>query len=219
MKEAASSGHLGVVQFLCDERRRRQSRGAENWLLGVSQLSRTELLGAAVRSGHFGVAKYLVAQGYVFNWRSVELLRYDAVSGNLAMIEWLCTQSKGIKTHWLDDAATAGHLEIVKWIHEHLPEDRCTANAMNVAASGGHLDVVQWLHENRSEGCTVQAMNDAATNGHLEIVQWLHTNRREGCSTEAMDGAAKNGHLEVVKWLHANRSEGCTARAMDCGIT
>jgi hypothetical protein len=86
---------------------------------------------------------------------------------------------------------------------------------MNLAAKNGHLDVVKWLHEHRTEGCTTVAMNYAAYKGHLHVVKWLHKNRTEGCTTYAMDLATSNGHLHIVKWLHENRTEGCTAEAMN----
>uniref|UniRef100_K3WP09 Uncharacterized protein n=1 Tax=Globisporangium ultimum (strain ATCC 200006 / CBS 805.95 / DAOM BR144) TaxID=431595 RepID=K3WP09_GLOUD len=47
---------------------------------------------------------------------------------------------------------------------------------MNNAATEGHLDVVKWLHEHRAEGCTTHAMDRTAAilkslNGSMKIVQ------------------------------------------------
>ena len=61
--------------------------------------------------------------------------------------------------------------------------------AMDNAASRGHLEVIKWLHSNRLEGCTTDAMDEAASRGNLEVVKWLHFNRTEGCTTMAMDKA------------------------------
>ncbi|TYZ62887.1 hypothetical protein PybrP1_006986 [[Pythium] brassicae (nom. inval.)] len=36
---------------------------------------------------------------------------------------------------------------------------------MDQAAAAGHLDIVQWLREHRREGCTTKAMDRAAKNG------------------------------------------------------
>jgi len=108
----------------------------------------------------------------------------------------------------MDDAAKDGNLK--KLINLHNENKSCTTHAMDWAATGGHLEVIKWLHENRNEGCTTRAMDSAATGGHFEVVKWLHENRTEGCTTRAMDCAAKYGRLEIVKWLHKNRSEGCT---------
>ncbi|TYZ52111.1 hypothetical protein PybrP1_003934, partial [[Pythium] brassicae (nom. inval.)] len=205
MVRAARRGHLEAVQCLL-EQFQKQTRPRTWSRVPGKTWSSEEALGAAILSGHFEIAKYLVDHDYHQPGRAVyRQVPYDAVSGNLAMIKWLRDQQlAGKTTHWLDGAASVGHLDIIKWIHENMPKDASTPDAMNGAASGGHLEVVQWLHENRREGCTTHAMNNAAKNDHLKVLQWLQDNRSEGCTTQAMDGAAQNGHLEIVQWLHAN---------------
>lgn len=116
-----------------------------------------------------------------------------------------------IKHTW-NWAAIHGHLDIVKWLHEHHIFG-CTKMVMNLVAKNGHLQIIKWLHENRSEGATESAMNWAAMNGHLDVVTWLHEHNKR-CTTYAMDHAAENGHLQIVKYLHENRTEGCTVWAM-----
>jgi len=64
---------------------------------------------------------------------------------------------------------------------------------MTFAASKGHLEIVKWLHDNRSEGCKANTMNLAAENGHLNVLKWLHRIRKGSCTTHAMDWAAANG--------------------------
>lgn len=113
----------------------------------------------------------------------------------------------------MDLAAEFGHLEVVKWLHEHRSEG-CSTNAMDLAASNGHLEVVRFLHDHRDEGCSSDAADLAAMGGRLEVVRFLHDHREEGCTTLAMDLAAANGHLEVVRWLHSHREEGCSAHAL-----
>lgn len=103
-------------------------------------------------------------------------------------------------------------VQVVQWMYEHqLP---CIAEAMDGEASAGRLDIVRFLHENRIEGCTARAMDGAARNGHLEIVKFLYDNRSECCTTEAMDKAAQEGRLEGIKFLHYNRREGCSHHAV-----
>ncbi|ETO58834.1 hypothetical protein F444_22781, partial [Phytophthora nicotianae P1976] len=136
--------------------------------------------------------------------------------GFLDAVKWMMDtfpDSVVIKDIRMDNAAANGHLEMIKWLHQH--QAWCTKQAMNRAAGNGHLEIVQFLNEHRSEGCTTDAMDLAASNGHLDMVKWLHENRPEGCTPFAMDSAAKNGLFAVLRWLHNNRSEGCSAHAVD----
>jgi hypothetical protein len=72
------------------------------------------------------------------------------------------------------------------------------------AAENGHLDIVKWLHEHRIEGCTTNAMDNAAGNGHLDIVKWLHEYRTEGCSTWAFSYAIRGDHNDIIEFLYNN---------------
>ena len=97
-----------------------------------------------------------------------------------------------------------GHITILK---EKSIVLTFTKYAMDLAATYGHLDIVKWLHENRKEGCTVHAMDASAQHGDLPMLVWLHENRREGCTVKATQNAQKNGHEDVVEWLQEHRPE------------
>ncbi|ETV87144.1 hypothetical protein H257_02130 [Aphanomyces astaci] len=77
-------------------------------------------------------------------------------------------------------------------------------HALDDAASRGNLDMVRFLHGHRTEGWTTQAMDAmAARGGHLEIVRFLcETPPDESGSlkafVETMDAVAGNGHLEML---------------------
>ncbi|ETP42789.1 hypothetical protein F442_10317, partial [Phytophthora nicotianae P10297] len=113
----------------------------------------------------------------------------------------------------MDGAATNGHLNVIKWLHEHRSEG-CTHMAPFHAARHGHLEVIQWLHAHYPDKFVRQAMDQAAGNGHLHIVRWLHENCREGCTAYAMYLAARNGHLNVMLYLLEHRSEGFPSNVM-----
>ncbi|KAJ3101258.1 hypothetical protein HDU97_001555 [Phlyctochytrium planicorne] len=119
----------------------------------------------------------------------------------------------------MDLVADQGNLEIFTWLHLNRPEG-CTSNALDRAAAAGHLHLVRYIHENEIRGwkmdhisrdfydneedlatCTMDAMDMAAANGHFEIVKFLNENRNEGCSYGAVNGASEAGHLEMVKYL------------------
>lgn len=78
---------------------------------------------------------------------------------------------------------------------------------MDEAAANGHLDVVRWLHEHRTEGCTRAAMNGAALAGDLAMLEFLRSSRSEGCTAQAFVNAYNGNHLEVMVWLEANYAD------------
>ncbi|KAL2912258.1 hypothetical protein HK105_208249 [Polyrhizophydium stewartii] len=145
------------------------------------------------------------------------LAENSARCGSIEMLQHLVDKREAIilDSNHAILAVTYGHLDLLKWLHERMPDGSWMPDIMNHAAWRGHLDLVKWLHSNRREGCSTRAMDWAACDGHLHVVKWLHENRAEGCTTQAMDLAALGGHLEVVEFLHINRTEGCTTRAMN----
>jgi hypothetical protein len=131
--------------------------------------------------------------------------------GDLPVIKWLLLNGrtsilKLLNKKYVNMAASKGHLEILKWMHDNKIGEWSTS-VMDMAASKGHLEVVKWLHENRYEGCTKAAMDRAATAGHLDVVLWLHENRSEGCFDRTAINASKNGHEDVVNFLLGQRNE------------
>src|SRR5437016_230119 len=115
---------------------------------------------------------------------------------NKDLLQYIVSFQHGHKYYKItggDLASKCGWLSLIKERYLFLS---FTKYAMDFAASNGHLEVIKWLHQNRKEGCNDDAMDNAASNGHLDVVKWLHENRTEGCTTHAMDNAAENGHLE-----------------------
>ncbi|KAG9409784.1 hypothetical protein AC1031_020095 [Aphanomyces cochlioides] len=94
---------------------------------------------------------------------------------------------------------------VEKIFHPQTIPPGCTEDAMDNAAANGHLDVVRFLHEHRREGCTKDAVEKAAANGHLDVVRFLLNHRRE-CFEKlrgSMGEAVRNGHVDVVKYILA----------------
>ncbi|KAL2914151.1 hypothetical protein HK105_206409 [Polyrhizophydium stewartii] len=184
---------------------------------------RTRRMHARVKALGFDNLNYGLDQAAILNmW--IDLLDFDkpeqigrnaTCCGSIAMMEYLIDEREvlALDEYFARLSGRSGHLELLKWFADRMPDGSWNHRAMDDAASKGHLDVVKWLHENRTEGCSVDAMNWAAKNGHLAVVQWLHSNRTEGCTSGAMNMAAFHGHLDVVKWLLENRTEGNLAEA------
>ncbi|RLN82279.1 hypothetical protein BBJ28_00016825 [Nothophytophthora sp. Chile5] len=133
-----------------------------------------------------------------------------SAAGHLEVVKWLHEElDTNSAGYGYENAAMGGHLEVLKYLHEkHFPNDS-EQSLMDASARRGYIEVVQWLHANSKQECTTNAMDWAAQGGHLEVVQWLHEHRSEGCTSAAMHLAAVDGHMNVVKWLHSHRSEGC----------
>ena len=115
----------------------------------------------------------------------------------------------------MDVAAGNGHLELVKWLHEHEKEG-CTKHAIDSAAGNGHLEVVKFLHENRTEGCSQIASLVAAMNGNLEMLKYLHENGLSLPLDSLLPTAAGMERLEIIKYIHENGPEHDTGGWLSC---
>ena len=152
-------------------------------------------------SGKLEQIKYLIEQKE-FIWKN-EYFDEAASNGHLDVVKFLHSIGKDCTTNAMDDASNYGHIEIVKFLHS-IGKD-CTTKAMDWASKNGHLEIVKYLHSIGKE-YTEWAMDWASENGHLEVVKFLHSIGAH-CTRSAMDWASENGHLEVVKFLHSIRSE------------
>ncbi|CAB9528076.1 ankyrin repeat protein [Seminavis robusta] len=125
--------------------------------------------------------------------------------GSLPVLTW-AHNTKGFPMSMgtCKNAASAGHLEILKWARENgCPWDWRTCRR---AAGYGHLEVLKWAREN---GCPWDdyTCSQAAKTGHLEILKWA---RENGCpwNERTCYNAANGGHLEVLKWARENGAMG-----------
>jgi ankyrin repeat protein len=97
--------------------------------------------------------------------------------------------------------------------------------ALQQAASGGHLEVVRLLLDhganiNAKEAIDGSALHKAAFGGHLEVVKLLldlgvNVNAEGGYDGTALQQAASGGHLKVVRLLldHGANINGCPSRS------
>ncbi|DAZ98783.1 TPA: hypothetical protein N0F65_003999 [Lagenidium giganteum] len=131
-----------------------------------------------------------------------------AEHGHLDVIEWIDQYRGGISKNVIRVAAATGQVEILEWLSCcRAAKDDTTELAMDEAASRGQLEAVRWLHENRTEGCTENAMKRAAAHGHVDVLQFLHDHRTEGCTQEALEAAVAQDQLAAVQRLCSHRHE------------
>ncbi|EFA85342.1 regulator of chromosome condensation domain-containing protein [Heterostelium album PN500] len=128
-----------------------------------------------------------------------------ASAGQVEMIKWLATnRSKGIeKSNMFTIAADNGHFELVKFLYENGGRGYLPGDS----AAKYTLEMVKWFNNTKGSYFTNMAMTNAAENGKLDIVIWLNENRTEQCLPNTVNLSANNGHLEVVKWFYENRTE------------
>ncbi|EFA80060.1 hypothetical protein PPL_06882 [Heterostelium album PN500] len=247
LDEAASHGHLSIVEFLHFNR--------------TEGCTKNAFIYSAFK-GHLEIVKFLNANRSEES--SPDAMNYAAQKGFLDVVLFLHENSiSGCTFEALDGAASGGHLSIVKFLHYNRTEG-CTKEAINRASKNGHNDVVLFLLENRTEGFTSKAIEKAAYHGHLDLlklllnhnpnnkylstniycalihqpkdrmakgtsgidysqsildmVKYFHDNGIGRSSYMAMNMAAKYEFFEVLKFLHFNRDEGCTDEALSNAV-
>ncbi|CAK4300653.1 unnamed protein product [Aphanomyces euteiches] len=184
MDGAAANGHLEIVRFLHEHRHE-----------GCS----TDAVDFAATNGHFEIVKFLIAhrmEGY-----TIKAMDGAASQGHLDMLHFFHTRHTPTLS---SSSWTAGIKRSVrKFLHRPSIQAWCTKKAMDGAAGNGHLDVVRFLHEHRQEGCSGDALVNAAKHGHLDVVHFLVDHRRECVEKieESLAQAAQEGQLQVVKFL------------------
>ncbi|KAK1930105.1 putative ankyrin repeat protein [Phytophthora citrophthora] len=207
VEEATSTGQLDILKVLLDEENRSRE-AARLWKYDGSYIImgwRGNDMTLAVMNGHSDVVRWLFEHTSDRRRNGVGALICAAGRGNLPIVQLLIPRHPWIDRHFLANrAATAGHLELLQWIVEHVldGEKNC------VRLSGRHLNVNKWLVASNLECDAEQAFQEACEEGHLPIVKWLtdycaSTENFFSCAKaeNAFYGAVYNGHLEVVKWL------------------
>ncbi|GAB9466609.1 Alpha- and gamma-adaptin-binding protein p34 [Globisporangium polare] len=192
----------------------------------------------AVRNENMEMVQWLCSaycpSGFV--WKGVE---EAAAVGNIAILERLTQHRSYCYVDQIpslfDLAAKNGHLETLKWIHNHVPDAEYNASfVMKAAIRSGDRELVKWVqaHSRKKRQCpflqlavesgnvpTAQfffdlgdrfdsedSFNSAAVSGSLEMVQWVSTHCESTAISSAVSTASFHGHLDIVQWLHANRT-------------
>jgi Ankyrin repeats (3 copies) len=130
----------------------------------------TATLSIAVRKGQLFLLKFLCEYCHIDECEEAYNLLTEAVlSNHLDIVKFLCSQSIGHEMA-IVYAATAGHIDIVQWLHDHGPQ-RNALSALGMAARCGHMDVVQYLHTKLVD----KGIKRAKEGGHQNIIDWLST--------------------------------------------
>jgi hypothetical protein len=147
------------------------------------------------------------AMRFPFTWDAT-FTGIIARSGNLDALVWandaLCIPFDKFTNA---DAAMAGNLEILEWLHVVHNDGFDSRDVARVAARFGHFGIVRWVH---SLGMAIDyhAANEVAERGDFATFQWLIEVLRipigRSCLTRAARGSGmhKNGeHVKIIEFV------------------
>ena len=173
------------------------------------------MLGAVAQEDSVALLDWYMLERGDFHeeWAGGEIVKKAARFGSRAILQMAIVERKwrGCSSWVCSAAARNGHLDILKWAHEHgcpWGEETCSWAARN-----GHLEILKWAREHDCPW-DWDTCSGAALNGHLEVLKWA---REHGCpwDEDTCSGAAQNGHFEILKWAREND---CPWDADECAI-
>ncbi|EFA77129.1 hypothetical protein PPL_09884 [Heterostelium album PN500] len=112
-------------------------------------------------------------------------------------------------------AARLGHLDLIEFIHQALPNEFCFKSILYPALEAGHLSILQYIHQyNLSQGLfnsrsLFKPLLRAAELGYLDIVKFIHENKLDTPAGHPLKSAISSGNLDVVKYIHSNFTDTC----------
>jgi hypothetical protein len=151
---------------------------------------------------HADVATLAAAHELGMEYKDITLTsaaRYN----KLAELQYLHSQGCVWPLGLLEVAATSGHLELLRWCHEHGCPFREVRMAPAHAAQSGNVELMAWVLQQPGTQLSVHAMKAAAVAGRLAMCKCLYAQQCpwDSSSTSA---AACHGHVDVLHWLCDN---------------
>ena len=128
-----------------------------------------------------------------------------AEQGNLEIVKYCVANECPIDEGACGEAATGGHLECFKYLHEEAkaPWGSWTADC---AASSGHLHILEYLVERKYQynQFNTYACQCVAEYGHLDCLKYLHETAKAPWNYRAVWEAHHNNHTECLQYLLDN---------------
>ena len=132
-----------------------------------------------------------------------DTINVAAEQGNLEMVKYCVANECPVDTYACACAASKGHLECLKYLHEEAkaPWDSATAN---VSAANGHLHILEYLVERKYDKFDAYACELAAREGHLDCLKYLHETAKAPWDYRAVRDAHENNQTECLQYLLDN---------------
>lgn len=184
--EAATSGHLLIVQYLLD-----------GSAVGPDTLAFSHALAAAAAHGHLDILKFLLARGVVSTPAAIAAA---AAHGHLDILKYLFAHSVASTPAIIAAAASSNDTTCFQFLLHTLRE----------TYKWRYSDIFRYITPNKIRHCTLgflqnhlhpaaiqQHVGDAARLGHVDIVMWL---LGAGASVaDALGAAAEAGQMDVLE--------------------
>jgi hypothetical protein len=126
-----------------------------------------------------------------------------AYHGNLEMVKYCVENQCPINVFACSCAASGGHLECLKYLHEEV-EAPWSSHTASRATQNGHLHILEYLVERKYGEYSEQAYWFAAMNGHLDCLKYLRETAKAPWDSRAVQGAHENNHPECLQYLLDN---------------
>jgi len=137
--------------------------------------------------------------GYLWN-ETIFCMRV-AQTNKLELLKWAREEKECEWDGWtINRAAEQGNLEMVKYCVAN--ECPIGAYACAFAASNGHLECLKYLHEEVKAPWDSDTASFAALNGHLHILEYLVERKFDKYTEDSCHNAARYGYLDCLKYLH-----------------
>jgi len=146
-------------------------------------------------------------------WSVTDFCYRVARTNKLELLKWIREEKQCEWDEWtIHMAAHHGNLEMVKYcVANECPID---TGACASAASQGHLECLKYLHEEVKAPWDSQTALWAALNGHLRILEYLVERKYDEYDEDACTLAAKFGHLDCLKYLRETAKAPLSSRAV-----
>ena len=223
LHEAAYSGNLEIVKFLCTSYPELINAKTQNSFTACHY---------AVQEGHEEVTDYLlgeVCDAGILTDDNETFLHIAAYNGRLAVVKYLCREFSDL-TGFLDisgatvlhAAARSGHLETMSYLlDQHTDPNVVTENGstlLHLAAYDGRLEMVKFLCDKfpsmllLTDNTDHSAGHYAAGSGNVEVFRYLVSKGidpvgRTANGSTCLLKAAYTGNQEMVEYLSENIPE------------
>ena len=123
-----------------------------------------------------------------------------AQKGNPEMVKYCVANECHINELACVCAASEGHLECLKYLHEEAKAPW----GSGTAAQNGHLHILEYLVEREYDEYNERACMHAAKNGHLDCLKYLHETAKAPWDYLAVREAHKKNQTECLRYLLDN---------------